>query len=305
MSANDLNIVDVIPQLDSSETGDNSEPSIGVNPADPSQLIAASFGGSSIPGANAPYFVSLDGGTTWSNFGALTNSDKTIAWVPNGSAVLTATLVSPDQALPSGADPDEGGGDSQLNMYSASQSEVTGGGDFGSPINNFVGSDDNDQPWLRISADGQVYMAYNDLGASGGETASVNVSTDGGTSYSQVISLDRVGGNPQDDPAIRLAVSGTTTYAIFDRWTQNIQNDAYGERYDATLVVDKSVIGGADEFTALGAGGNGADVSDHIGVFTRRGDTGLTIGLNRIAGGDIAIAVDPNNASHVVVAYID
>jgi hypothetical protein len=153
MSANDLNVVDVIPQADSSETGDNSEPSIGVNPADPTQLIAASFGGSSIPGANAPYFVSLNGGTTWSNFGALTNSDKTIAWVPSGSAVLTATLVSPDQALPLGADPDEGGSDSQLNMYSASQSEVTGGGDFGSTINNFVGSDHNDQPWLRISAD--------------------------------------------------------------------------------------------------------------------------------------------------------
>jgi hypothetical protein len=179
-------------------------------------------------------------------------------------------------------------------MYSASQSEVTGGGDFGSTINNFVGSDNNDQPWLRISADGQVYMAYNNLGNSTnagrmGDTASVNVSSDEGTSYSQVISLDRVGGKPQDDP--RLAVSGTTTYAIFDRWTHNLQDDAAGERWDATLVVDKSVIGGADAFTALGAGGNGADVSDNIGVFTRGGDAGLTIGLNRIAGGDIAIAV--------------
>jgi hypothetical protein len=31
----------------------------------------------------------------------------------------------------------------------------------------------------------------------------------------------------------------------------------------------------------------------------------LTIGQERIAGGDIAIAVDPNNANHVVVAYTD
>ncbi len=304
MSANDLNIVDIIPPSDSGETGDNSEPSIGVNPANPMQLIAASFGGSL--GGNAPYFVSTDGGSTWSTFGALTNSDKTIAWVPNGSAVLTATLVGPDEPLPLGGDPDEGGSATQLNMYSASQSEVmTSGGNFGSPINNFVGSDNNDQPWLRISPDGQVYMAYNDLGASGGKTASVNVSTDGGASYAEVISLDRVGGGPQDDPAIRLAVSGTTTYAIFDRWNTRIENDAYGSRYDATLVVDKSVIGGADDFSALGADGNGADVTDHVGVFTRNADTQLTIGLNRIAGGDLAIAVDPNNANHVVVAYID
>jgi hypothetical protein len=298
--SNTVSIVDVIPQANSGETGDNGEPSIAVNPANPMQIIAGSFGGSG--GNNTPYFVSTDGGATWSSFGALGNEDKSIAWVANGSAVLTATLVGPDEPLPLGADEEEGGSPLQLNTYSASQSEVvTSGGNFGSAINNFVGSNNNDQPWLRISPDGQVYMAYNDLGVKTGKTASVNVSTDGGKSYPEVIPLDRVGGGPQDDPAIRLAVSNTTTYAIFDRWNTRIEHDVYGSRYDATLVVDKSLIGGADGFTALGAGGDGTDVIDHTGVFTRAGDTQLSIGLNRVAGGDIAIAVDPN----VVVAYID
>ena len=35
-----INVVDVIPNSDSSETFQNSEPSLGVNPLDPSQMIA-------------------------------------------------------------------------------------------------------------------------------------------------------------------------------------------------------------------------------------------------------------------------
>jgi autotransporter passenger strand-loop-strand repeat protein len=287
MSANEVSVVDIIPQADSGETNDNSEPSIAVNPANPLQFVAAGFG----PHTHSPYFVSINGGTTWSDFGVLLDSDKSIAWVPDGSAVLTATLFN----------------DSQINLYSATQSEVMSGGDFGSTINNFVGSNDNDQPWIRISPDGQIYTAYNNDGndsPGNGESASINVSTDGGASYQQVISLDHVGGGSQDDPAVRHAVSGTTTYAIFDRWNTRIEKDAYGERHDAQLVIDKSLIGGADDFTALGAGGNGTQVgADHINVFTRAFNTQLSVGLNRIAGGDIAIAVDPNNVNHVVVAY--
>src|SRR6516165_7853403 len=41
----------------------------------------------------------------------------------------------------------------------------------------------------------------------------------------------------------------------------------------------------------------------HIGVFANAQNTVLTVGQERIAGGDLAIAVDPNNADHVVVAY--
>jgi hypothetical protein len=40
-------------------------------------------------------------------------------------------------------------------------------------------------------------------------------------------------------------------------------------------------------------------------VFANTQNTILTLGQERIAGGDLAIAVDPNNADHVVVAYTD
>ena len=148
-----------------------------------------------------------------------------------------------------------------------------------------------------------IDIAYNNLAAGHGRTASVLVSVDGGSHYTN-FTLDRVGGAAgQDDPAVRLAGNGNTVYAVFDRWNTNIQNDSSGSRYNSQLVVVRSDDGGADGFTALGAGGNGVQVASNIAVFSETTNTTLTLGQERIAGGDIAIAVDPNNANHVIVAY--
>ncbi len=70
-------------------------------------------------------------------------------------------------------------------------------------------------------------------------------------------------------------------------------------------MVVKSIDGGADGFTALGADGNGIQAASNIAVFSDAFNTPLTLGQERIAGGDIAIAIDPNNVNHVVVAYTD
>src|SRR5436190_11814612 len=68
-------VVDIIPQSDSAESNQNSEPSIGVNPINPMLMIAGTFG-DGLP----PFFISTDGGTTWSIFGTLFNNNKSIAW---------------------------------------------------------------------------------------------------------------------------------------------------------------------------------------------------------------------------------
>src|SRR5262249_4873528 len=80
---------------------------------------------------------------------------------------------------------------------------------------------------------------------------------------------------------------------------------ANGSRFDSQLVVVRSDTGGADSFTALGPGGNGVTAANHIAVFSNTQNTVLTIGQERIAGGDLAIGVDPNNANHVALAYAD
>src|SRR5262249_13485964 len=170
-----LRIVDLIPESDSREVDQNSEPSIAVNPVDPRQLFAGAF---IFDGPNSPFFVSTDAGATWSIYGAIAHHDKSIAWKADGSGVLVAVDFNDD-----------------LDTYSAT---VPGSG-FAAPINHYIGSHDNDQPWIRTGPSNHVYLGFNDDGASAGKEASVNVSTDGGSSY-RTVTLDRLGGTNGGQP---------------------------------------------------------------------------------------------------------
>src|SRR5215475_1766272 len=82
-----IRLVDIIPKNDSDETAQNSEPSLAVNPLDPTQMIAGVFGD-----PTNPYFKTTDGGATWLDYGGLNHTDKSLAWLQDGSAALTATL---------------------------------------------------------------------------------------------------------------------------------------------------------------------------------------------------------------------
>ena len=189
-----LRIIDVIPVGDSSETAQDSEPSIAINPADPTQIIAGSFG------ASTSFFLTLDGGATWSHYDDLSTQDKSLAWKTDGSGFLTETMT--------------------LNADLATYSGTISSTGFGAPINTYAPAnpDDLDQPWIRTGPSNHVYVAYNNLNNyPAGNTASVNVSTDGGATYTTTI-IDRIGGTEgQDAPAVRLDVNGSHSYAIFTR----------------------------------------------------------------------------------------
>jgi FG-GAP-like repeat len=109
-----------------------------------------------------------------------------------------------------------------------------------------------------------------------------------------------------------VAVNGNTVYAVFERWNNVVEDSTNGFRYDSEVVVVRSDNGGADGFTALGAGGNGVAAGTPIAVFAPRiiggvqepTNTPLTLGQER-TGSDLAIAVDPNNAAHVVTVWLD
>src|SRR5262245_18125882 len=277
-----LRVVDLIAASDSSEVDQNSEPSIAVNPVDPLQMFSGAFDFNN--NGASPFFVSTDGGATWSIFGTLDHDDKSIAWKADGSAVLVAALIS-----------------DSINTYSATVSDSG----FGAPINHYVGSNDNDQPWIRTGPSNHVYVGFNDDGASAGKNASINVSTDGGSSY-RTVTIDRVGSANGDSPATRIAVNGSRVYAIFNRYGSVVESDANGERFNSEIVVVRSDNGGADDFKALGTSGNGnaVTIATPVSIFTDDENTHLTLGQERI-GSDIAIAVDPNNANHVVVVYGD
>ncbi len=52
------NIIDIIPNIASAESEQNSEPSLAVDPFDPGQMIAGAFG------SGTPYFKTVNSGTT-------------------------------------------------------------------------------------------------------------------------------------------------------------------------------------------------------------------------------------------------
>ena len=285
-------IVDVIPVGDSAEAHQNSEPSFAVNPNDPTQIIAGAFAFFSGGGVITPFFLTVDGGGTWTTYDTITTLDKSLAWKADGSAIVAATLTT-------GTD---------ITTYSGT---ISSSG-FGTLINTFapVSPDDLDQLWIRTGPSNHDYVAYNNLnntgtGAGQGKTASVNVSTDGGNTFAPVV-LDRVGqtsGGPgQDAPSVRLAVNGSTVYAAFTRWDSVFDSDANGYRYQSHVIVVRSDNGGADSFTALGTGGNGSTVAQPLSPYTSTDNSPLSLGQERI-GSDLAIAVDPSNADHLVVAY--
>ncbi len=284
-------LVDVIPNGDSGESVQNSEPSVTLDPLNPSQLIAGAFGAT-----GSDYFVSTDGGVAWSDYGNLASNDKSLAWLADGSAALTVSLT------------DYGTTSSALSTYSG----TTSAGNFGSAINVFEpGVNTVDQPWIATGPNGHIYVAYNNLGNSGpdaggssdGKTASVLVSADGGNNYTPV-TLDRVGTTFQDDPSVRVAVNGSTVYAVFVRWNSSVESDSRGNRYNSQVIVERSDNGGTDGFTALGSGGNGVQVATPIDVFTPTGGSVLSVGKERIAA-EVAIAVDPGDPNRVLVAYQD
>ena len=284
-----ISVIDIIPASQSSESEQNGEPSLGINPQNPQQIVAGVFGGTF-----APYFISTNGGTTWSSFGTLKHGDTTEAFTQDGSRVLAAIL--PPEADGEEQDPDQG---TQINTYSTTVAT----GFFANPIQTFPGPG-LDQPWLVTGPNNHVYYTFNDTGAPGGRSAQINVSTDNGQSYTNY-TLDRVGGSAgQDDPAVRDAVNGNVVYAVFDRWTSVEQEDDSGTRYNSQIVVMKSANGGADGFTALGVAGNGVQVDTPISVFANTTNTNLTVGQQR-SGSGTALAVDPNDANHVLVAYVD
>jgi hypothetical protein len=71
-----LHLVDIIPLSDSSETADNSEPSVAVDPLNTNEIVAGAFGVFSGGTATNPYFTSIDGGTAWTDYGDLAHNEE-------------------------------------------------------------------------------------------------------------------------------------------------------------------------------------------------------------------------------------
>jgi hypothetical protein len=271
-------LVDVIPFSQSNESQQNSEPSIAVNANNTSQLISGAFTSIFSPNpinATTLFWISNNGGTTWADFGSLQTLDKTLAF--NGSTPLAATLNG---------------------VVGGTRIQTFSGNNFATNLNNF-GPADLDQPWIRTGPNNHVYVAFNDLTnfATGAKSASINVSTDGGATYTTKVIETVFPGAKQDGPSVRQAVNGNTVYAVFTRWNTLLSTSSGAERFASQEIVVKSTDGG-NTFSA------GTQVAALIAPFTTSTNSLGSLGEERI-GSDNAIAVSRTNANRVVVAYVD
>jgi hypothetical protein len=266
-------IVDIIPKAQQNERAQNSEPNIAVDPADPTKIVISAFGN----GGN-PIFISKNGGTSWSLLQKVPAGDISIGWGGPYNTYMT-TLTRSGSAI------------GTLRLHDPTIKSAFRG------VAHSVyrpGGDGPDQPWTEatfVEGVDRIYIAFNDLSQKT-KTASIRQSRDSGRTWQNTV-IERIEpGDGSDGAAVRVAASGDTVYAAFQRYSQVDANE--DETGDIIVVRDDAA--GAHNFMDLGLSGVGKAVA--TGETLPQG----SIGQERL-GSDLSIAVDPNNPARVAVAY--
>ncbi|MBV9831349.1 MAG: hypothetical protein JOZ82_07110, partial [Marmoricola sp.] len=307
-----IQVVNIVPKSLSGETNQDSEPSLAVNPSNPLQIAASAFTPDPLGGANAPIFVTDDGGTTWrlnpivpSQAGRATG-DITLRFSRTGNRLYAGILRFP--------------GSLRLNILR------TGNFLGASAMTVLVDRNGVDQPYLAVGSPAtgpdagkdRVFVGDNNLATSSssggdGKTARIEVHQDGAgaapppPSGFASVKIESRTTSGQDGPPIRPAVhEDGTVYGAFYHWTTF--DGSTGKATVSVIVVrDDSWGGGATPFTAL------KDPSDNAaGRIVVSGRTlpflnssQPTFGQERLVGSDLSIAVDPRNSSSVWLAWAD
>ncbi len=297
-------VVNMIPNDRSGETNQDSEPNIAVNPANPLQIVGTAFTPDPMGGSNAPIYVSSDGGQTW-----LLNSI-----VPSAAGSRTGTFdITPRFSAVTN------------NLYAgilrapSANLQILRTSNFLSPTTMTILVDraDEDQPFVQAATftDGsgvrrdRVYVGHNDFNASP-QTATIEQALDAATAppvpppppsgftSDRLETRDTSG---QDGPQIRPAVHPDgTIYGIFYRWRTFNGSIATA---DVVVVREDNWGTGATPFNNL------IDPDDQhrgIRVAQKRAVPWAMPGLGQERiGGDLSIAVDPQNSSTVYIAWAE
>jgi hypothetical protein len=290
-----IRVVNMIPASLSGESSQDSEPNIAVNPANPTDIVGTAFTRAA-GGSFAPIYVSTDGGLTWSlrnvvpGNGSVGTGDITVGFATTGGMLYAGTL---------------NGTTFNLQILRTSGFTAT------TPMAVLVDRASEDQPWVvagSVVVSGasrdRVFVGNNDFNQPGGRTATVDLSADAATApapagfAAHVVEHRATSG--QDGPPIRIALHPSgVVYAALQSW-----QTASGSNVTLDIVVtrDDTWGTGASPFSALLDSGDG-QIGQRVatGRFVRFNDT---MGQERL-GADLAIAVDPNDARTVYIAWCD
>ncbi len=292
-----LTIVNMIPRSLSGETEQDSESSITVDPENTQHIVATAFTPDPAAGPRAPIFVSTDGGATWSLRtvvpGGMATSDISVAFASQGGALYAGILNYSNFAL---------------NILRTTNPFGT------ATMKKLVERPDEDQPWvtaITTANHDHVYVSHNNFNTLP-RTATVELSMNARTAPApagftpRVIERrDTLG---QDGPPVRTAVHPSgVVYAAAHRWREVVRQTSSSAdiKFDVVVSRDDDWGKGEHPFTDL------KDPDDnHSGLRVARGRlTHFTasigpLGQERI-GADLAIAVDPTDATHVWLAWCD
>lgn len=298
-----VRVVNMIPNAQSNETFQDSEPNLTVNPVNPLQIAGSAFTLDPMGGPTAPIFVSTNGGTTWTLNSIVPSAngmtgDISLRFGGTSGILYTGTL--------------RGGSGLRLNILRTANFAGAG------LMNVLVDRVQVDQPYVQSATvfgfsgtgNDRVYVGHNDFNpTTPGRTATVEQSLNSATAPAPAgFTAGRIESrntSGQDGPPIRPAVHmNGTLYAIFYHWTTFNGSTATA---DVVVVRDDNWGSGATPFTAL------TDPGDTLSG--RRVVTGITVpwnntsqasfGQERFVGSNITIAVDPRDSSTVYIAWAD
>src|SRR5689334_1866485 len=284
-----VRVVDLIPASLSGETWQDAEPFLTLYASNAQLMAASAFtpnpGGSA--SATAPIFVSNDGGDTWTLRNTIPSEGMT-ADITHAAGATPPVLYSGILKVPG----------VPLNELKTT--------DFFSPATMTLQSSraDVDQPFVRttgVASADRVYVGLNDFDAPDGRTATVDVSLDGGATYTsrRIETRNTLG---QNGPSIRPAVAQDhTIYVAYFGWRSNAGSDVTS---DVVVVRDDSGATGATPFRDL------VDPSDHLPGrlvathVTIPWSNAPTLGQERI-GSTLSLAVDAQHSDTVYLAWAD
>jgi hypothetical protein len=291
-------IVNMIPKSLSSETNQDSEPTLAVNPANPLQIAASAFTPDPGGGDLAPIYVSTDGGNTWvlnsivpsdSSQGSMT-ADITVAFSTSSNTLYAGIIRLPIV-----------NNSTRLNILSTKNFLSS------TKMKVLVDRMGVDQPYVGAatatsgaeSGKDQVFVGNNYLQASNGQTATIELSSNG-TKFSPV-TIESRSTSGQDGPPVRPAIhSDGTVYAVFHAW-RTFDNTSGNGTADIVVVRDDNWGNGNPPFGALQDTDN---LSGKRVVQNSAFNFSDFLGQER-TGGAVSIAVDPTNSSVVYVCWCD
>jgi len=287
-----VSLTNIIPNLSSAETNQDSEANLAVNPANPLEIVATTFTPSpSASPTNSPVFYSNDGGLTWALKDLIAGTpvlDQTMRFATTSGFLYGGVLWG-------------------SSVYALMNFDILRTNDFSGATTMTVLANrtNDDQPFIEAATvpsgpgagQDRIFVGSNNH-APGNIPSIIDLSLNAGVAAvtTSTITLENRSAS-RDWPQTRTAIHPNgTIYAVY--------YSDISPAWDVVVARDDNWGNSASPFQALidTDGKPGIRLSTTVNLPSL--PSGLYIGQERV-NGDLAIAVDPNNSAIVYVCWGD